>query len=790
MSEAGPSSTVAKAEQPKEPQRLSRQEIIQFLQKRKAQVCGMQRERKLLKLAIHSGCQESPCNCTGWKAAQKTTVLASAPDPCQTCAHPLSQHTAHLSGLPDDELNRLLGMVVDTEYVYNRAHLESDVEVKNIYYNLFRCMKASIQQLKNPLIEECLGVPPFETPTIARGVSNFLCHRYNHLGEKEWQIMYSLAQTFANAVNQYIFESPSVHKLTASEEDVIPYRRNYTKWMVFCFVPTFCDSIRHYDVSNIFGRTMLRSAFKGLKKDLIDKLYTENDRLSPEERAKFLPHLPRLMDLLEEDIYSPNSPIWEKDFKVIYPVHLQALDRKRHESDKRTGSPKLLTDTAEAAAPTTPSTGTKRNCRDRRVNDTPGGSESKRTRYSEASAANLADDDSTADYPVELIKEIVAEIEQEEKLNRVGLNSLFKETIPLVERAKAAEEKGRIKIVLLGNSLTAPVPKQTMLWLLGLRTLFLRHLTSMPVDYITRLVFDPRHKTLALIKDNKPAGGICFRQFPSQGFSEVVFCAVNTSDQYKGYGAHLMNHLKEYHIKIKIYNLLTFADRDAIVYFKKQGFSQTVTLNPAVYNGFIKHYDGAIFMHCKINPKIIYTELSAVVRCQKEVLKRIIERQKETVGKVHPGLTCFKEGFKRSIPIESIPGIGKTGWKPVMRTTRVSRQQEETSESESLHKELDFVLTSIKKHKLAKPFAEPVNAIAERAPDYYERIKYPMDLKTMTERLKSGYYTTRRLFIADMLRIFNNCRTYNHPDTEIYMAACDLDRYFQTKMKENGLWDK
>lgn len=64
------------------------------------------------------------------------------------------------------------------------------------------------------------------------------------------------------------------------------------------------------------------------------------------------------------------------------------------------------------------------------------------------------------------------------------------------------------------------------------------------------------------------------------------------------------------------------------------------------------------------------------------------------------------------------------------------------------------------------------------------------DLKTMTDRLKARYYVTRRLFIADMTRIFTNCRLYNSPDTEYYRCANALEKYFQTRMKEIGLWDK
>lgn len=38
----------------------------------------------------------------------------------------------------------------------------------------------------------------------------------------------------------------------------------------------------------------------------------------------------------------------------------------------------------------------------------------------------------------------------------------------------------------------------------------------------------------------------------------------------QGYGTHLMNHLKEYHIKHSILYFLTYADEYAIGYFKKQ----------------------------------------------------------------------------------------------------------------------------------------------------------------------------------------------------------------------------
>ena len=61
---------------------------------------------------------------------------------------------------------------------------------------------------------------------------------------------------------------------------------------------------------------------------------------------------------------------------------------------------------------------------------------------------------------------------------------------------------------------------------------------------------------------------------------------------------------------------------------------------------------------------------------------------------------------------------------------------------------------------------------------------FQTDLRTMTERLKSGYFSSKKLFIADMMRIFTNCRTYNAPDTEYYKCANTVERFFLSKVKE------
>lgn len=63
------------------------------------------------------------------------------------------------------------------------------------------------------------------------------------------------------------------------------------------------------------------------------------------------------------------------------------------------------------------------------------------------------------------------------------------------------------------------------------------------------------------------------------------------------------------------------------------------------------------------------------------------------------------------------------------------------------------------------------------------------DLRTMSERLKNRYYVHKKLFIADMTRIFTNCRSYNKPDTEYYRCANTMERFFKNKLKEFNLLD-
>jgi histone acetyltransferase len=144
----------------------------------------------------------------------------------------------------------------------------------------------------------------------------------------------------------------------------------------------------------------------------------------------------------------------------------------------------------------------------------------------------------------------------------------------------------------------------------------------MPREYITRLVLDKNHISVPIVKRGwKVVGGICYRPFESRGFAEIVFCAVDSSEQVKGYGSHLMNALKD-HVRAAhptIWHFLTYADNYAVGYFKKQGFTKEITYARERWVGYIKDYEGGTIMQCTMVPKVKYAEVHQMLADQKAV---------------------------------------------------------------------------------------------------------------------------------------------------------------------------
>jgi transcriptional activator SPT7 len=95
-----------------------------------------------------------------------------------------------------------------------------------------------------------------------------------------------------------------------------------------------------------------------------------------------------------------------------------------------------------------------------------------------------------------------------------------------------------------------------------------------------------------------------------------------------------------------------------------------------------------------------------------------------------------------------------------VRKNRSKWASEENVGQEELYEALEKVLSELKAHtEYSTPFLNRVNK--RDAPDYYNFIKQPMDLGTMTKKLKGLQYKSKADFVHDLNLIWDNCLKYN-----------------------------
>jgi histone acetyltransferase len=299
--------------------------------------------------------------------------------------------------------------------------------------------------------------------------------------------------------------------------------------------------------------------------------------------------------------------------------------------------------------------------------------------------------------------------------------------------------------------------RQALVWLLMARNVFHQQLGNMPEYYITRLVFNEHHRTVLLLRDGVVLGGVTFRPFTERTtdppFAEIAFCAISTQEQIRGFGSHVMAHVKTYLQAIGVHHILTYADNSAIGYFQRQGFTREINLNPATWRRCIKDYQGATLIHCKIMPDVDYLRINDVIAQQKRLVASLLpDYDVETV-------TSFPVKQIRGIKIGKAPEIDFTG-------------------------QLLWIVDKLKIHSKAWPFLKPVNA--DEAPHYYEIITSPMDLRTLETNVREGKYRDMEEFVRAVRLIFSNCLAYNRDGESVYSrSARELEGYFDRLMEEN-----
>lgn len=122
---------------------------------------------------------------------------------------------------------------------------------------------------------------------------------------------------------------------------------------------------------------------------------------------------------------------------------------------------------------------------------------------------------------------------------------------------------------------------------------------------------------------------------------------------------------------------------------------------------------------------------------------------------------------------------------------------EAPSKSEVLHTQFSQedvsackeLLLKLKKSAHAGPFLFPVDPQRLNIPDYYDKIKSPMDLSTVSKKLEGNTYTSIDEVKNDIQLMLSNCYSYNQPDTAVYKMGQALEKYFK-QLVQKGILDR
>ena len=83
----------------------------------------------------------------------------------------------------------------------------------------------------------------------------------------------------------------------------------------------------------------------------------------------------------------------------------------------------------------------------------------------------------------------------------------------------------------------------------------------------------------------------------------------------------------------------------------------------------------------------------------------------------------------------------------------------------------------------ALQFLQPVNT--KKVIDYLDKIKNPMDLATIKEKIQEKRYSSRGEFLSDISQIWENSKIYNGDDDLLTKAAKRLFDVVADKFSEN-----
>lgn len=99
-------------------------------------------------------------------------------------------------------------------------------------------------------------------------------------------------------------------------------------------------------------------------------------------------------------------------------------------------------------------------------------------------------------------------------------------------------------------------------------------------------------------------------------------------------------------------------------------------------------------------------------------------------------------------------------------------------------KRLEGLLKGMMEHKFGWVFSSPVDPVALGIPNYFKIIRRPMDLGTIKKKLDVGVYKQIDQFAHDVRLTFENAKTYNSEEDDVYNLAKDMMADFNAEMRK------
>jgi histone acetyltransferase len=211
-------------------------------------------------------------------------------------------------------------------------------------------------------------------------------------------------------------------------------------------------------------------------------------------------------------------------------------------------------------------------------------------------------------------------------------------------------------------------------------------------------------------------------------------------------------------------------------YFKKQGFSSTITLNEQVYTGYIKDYDGATLMQCSLYTQVTYTRLTETLSLIKETINVIRTHRYNQIKHAHPDAKFLAN---------DIPTTDLNHYHDLINPdSNESNSSEDTGDINLLYITLKSVYQEIRSH----PYASHVQKRTLFQDNLSTPVIFPIDLDTIHERLKSKYYHNAYTFTADISRLLDIAgKAYSNQKKDHSNDIRAFDTFVRRKMNEFGL---